>query len=269
MGPRPRVNLAIAIAVVIALACTGPPGGASSTPTPSSTSTSSAPTDAAIVIATPIPTSGATAGLGPNGPTEAATVVRVVDGDTIVVDRGRGEEKLRYIGMDTPETVKPGSPVEWMGPQASAANKALVGGRQVILEKDVSETDRFGRLLRDVWLQRPEGWLMVNLELVRTGFAAVSTYPPDVKYVDLLLAAQREAREAGAGLWADQPEPSPTATTTSGGGTASCDSSYPTVCIPPPPPDLDCGDVPFRNFKVVGADPHRFDGNHDGVGCET
>ena len=109
---------------------------------------------------------------------------------------------------------------------------------------------------------------MVNLELVRTGFAAVSTYPPDVKYVDVLLAAQREAREAGAGLWGDQPEPSPTATTTTGGG-ASCDPSYPTVCIPPPPPDLDCGDVPFRNFKVVGADPHRFDGNHDGVGCET
>src|SRR3990172_3859180 len=94
-----------------------------------------------------------------------------------------------------------------MGPEASAANKALVAGRHVTMEKDVSENDRFGRLLRYVWLQRPEGWLMVNLELVRTGFAAVSTYPPDVKYVDLLLAAQRDAREAGAGPWGGQPEP--------------------------------------------------------------
>src|SRR3990172_3934842 len=115
-----------------------------------------------------------------------------------------------------------------MGPEASAANKALVAGRHVTMEKDVSENDRFGRLLRYVWLQRPEGWLMVNLELVRTGFAAVSTYPPDVKYVDLLLAAQRDAREAGAGPWGGQPAPMPeptpppstptTAPTPGGGG---------------------------------------------------
>ena len=229
MGTRPHVNLAVAIAVVIAvviaLACTGPPGVGSSTPGPSSTSTGSAPTDAPTGIATPIPTSRAEAGLGPNGPTESATVVRVIDGDTIVVDRGRGEEKLRYIGIDTPETVKPGSPVEWMGPEASAANNALVAGRHVTMEKDVSENDRFGRLLRYVWLQRPEGWLMVNLELVRTGFAAVSTYPPDVKYVDLLLAAQRDAREAGAGLWGEQPEPMRTPTPTASTATTTASAA--------------------------------------------
>ena len=172
MGTRPHVNLAVAIAVVIAvviaLACTGPPGVGSSTPGPSSTSTGSAPTDAPIGIATPIPTNRAKAGLGPNGPTESATVVRVVDGDTIVVDRGRGEEKLRYIGIDTPETVKPGSPVEWMGPEASAANKALVAGRHVTMEKDVSETDQYGRLLRYVWL---DGTTMVNAVLAEQKWA--------------------------------------------------------------------------------------------------
>src|SRR3990170_3893043 len=202
MGTRPHVNLAVAIAVVIALACTGPPGVGSSTPGPSSTSTGSAPTDAPIGIATPIPTSRAEAGLGPNGPTESATVVRVIDCDTIVVDRGRGEEKLRYIGIDTPETVKPGSPVEWMGPEASAANKALVAGRHVTMEKDVSENDRFGRLLRYVWLQRPEG-----------------------KYVARPLAAQREAREAGAGLWGEQPEPMRTPTPTASTATTTASAA--------------------------------------------
>ncbi len=143
--------------------------------------------------------------LAPTGPTEEARVVRVVDGDTIVVDRGRGDERLRYIGMDTPETVKPASPVEWMGAEAAAANRSLVEGRAVVLERDVSETDRYGRLLRDVWLHGDGGWRLVNLELVRDGYARVSTYPPDVKYVDLLLAAQVDAREHDRGLWGAGP----------------------------------------------------------------
>jgi endonuclease YncB( thermonuclease family) len=144
----------------------------------------------------------------PFGETEQARVVRIVDGDTIVVDRGRGSEKLRYIGMDTPETVDPNSPVEWMGPQASKANAALVAGKTVTLEKDVSEVDRYRRLLRDVWVRdpgRPSGWLFVNLELVERGYAQVTTFPPDVRYVDVLLAAQRRARDAGLGLWGPQP----------------------------------------------------------------
>ena len=132
-------------------------------------------------------------------------MVRVVDGDTIVVDRGRGDERLRYIGMDTPETVKPGSLVEWMGREASAANRALVAGRTVVLEKDVSEVDRYGRLLRHVWLRGDGGWVLVDLELVRDGYARVSTYPPDVKYADLYLAAQVDAREHDRGLWGAGP----------------------------------------------------------------
>jgi micrococcal nuclease len=203
----------------------------------------------------------------PSGPTQGAVVLRVVDGDTIRVDIAGQEYALRYIGIDTPETVHPSRPVEWMGRQASEANDRLVGGRPVTLEKDVSETDRYGRLLRYVWLQQDGAWLLINLELVRLGLAQVSTYPPDVKYTDLFLAEQRYAREAGRGLWAEPPDGGGS-DSGGAGGIDSCDPAYPTVCIPPPPPDLDCGDIPHRRFAVLPPDPHRFDGDCDGIGCE-
>ncbi len=215
-------------------------------------------------------------GLVPVGRTERARVVRVVDGDTIVVDRGLGDEKVRYIGIDTPESVKPNTPVEFMAREASAANASLVEGREVLLELDVSETDRYDRLLRYVWLAdsgAPSGLVMVNLALVAQGFAQVFTYPPDVQWTDVLLAAQREAREQGLGLWSAEapaldsvPDVRPGGA--GSGGTRACDPSYPDVCIPPGPPDLDCADVPFDNFTALVPDPHRFDGNGDGVACE-
>ncbi|HSJ59452.1 MAG TPA: thermonuclease family protein [Anaerolineae bacterium] len=133
-----------------------------------------------------------------------ARVVDVVDGDTIKVTLDGETYTLRYIGIDTPETVRPNTPVEWMGPEASAANKALVLGETVYLEKDVSETDRYGRLLRYVYLA--DG-TFVNGELVRQGYAYASTYPPDVKYQDLLSEMQREAVNAGRGLWGPAPTP--------------------------------------------------------------
>jgi micrococcal nuclease len=181
------------------VACGGPQ--ATSTPLPRATLSSATPTDAAEPTSTPVKSpAGRPSSLAPSGATEDAVVVRVIDGDTIVVNRGLGDERLRYIGMDTPETVKPGSSVEWMGRAASAANRALVEGKTVVLEKDVSETDRFGRLLRHVWL-RGATWILVDLELVRDGYARVSTYPPDVKYADLYLVGQIDAREHERGLW--------------------------------------------------------------------
>ncbi len=123
-----------------------------------------------------------------------AKVSRVVDGDTIELDNG---QKVRYIGIDTPETVDPRKPVQCFGKEASKKNKELVEGKTVRLEKDVSDKDKYGRLLRYVYV----GDLFVNLELVKQGFAHSYTYPPDVKYQEEILAAEQEAREASRGLW--------------------------------------------------------------------
>jgi micrococcal nuclease len=183
-----RFAAAVALALVAA-ACSAP----SVTRVPSVTR---APSTVAGSSISPVDTA-----LRPIGATEVARVVRVVDGDTLVIDRGFGNERLRYIGMDTPESVKPGSPVEFMAREASAANAALVDGREVVLETDVSDTDRFGRLLRYVWLREGDGWVLVNLELVRRGFAQAASFPPDVRWQDEFRQAQRDAREAGLGLW--------------------------------------------------------------------
>ena len=110
--------------------------------------------------------------------------------------------RVRYIGMDTPESVKPNTPVQPYAEEASAENARLVAGRDVVLEKDVSETDQYGRLLRYVWLHDGDTWTMVNLALVEGGYARVLTYPPDVKYADLFVAAARTAQQEDRGLWA-------------------------------------------------------------------
>jgi micrococcal nuclease len=128
-----------------------------------------------------------------------AEVTRVVDGDTIEVQIDGGTYRVRYIGINTPESVDPGSPVECFGEEASRKNKELVEGKTVGLEKDVSETDQFGRLLRYVWL---EGRL-INARLVSEGYAYAATYPPDVRYSALFAQLQSEAQSAGLGLWGE------------------------------------------------------------------
>jgi endonuclease YncB( thermonuclease family) len=135
-----------------------------------------------------------------------AVCIEVVDGDTIKVELEGEVYTLRYIGMDAPETVDEGKPAEWLGPEATDANRQLVKGRPVYLEKDVSETDQYGRLLRYVYLADET---FVNAELVRLGYAMSSTYQPDVKHQDLIVAAQEEARQEGRGLWGPTPSPVP------------------------------------------------------------
>jgi micrococcal nuclease len=122
---------------------------------------------------------------------DTVRVTRVVDGDTIVISTG---EYVRYIGMDTPEM---GPMPEPYARAATEANRQLVEGKMVRLEKDVSETDRYGRLLRYVWVDAT----MVNRELVRRGLAEAKAYPPDTRYQPLLDAAETEARLAGRGIW--------------------------------------------------------------------
>jgi micrococcal nuclease len=130
-----------------------------------------------------------------------AVIERVVDGDTIVVDIDGRRETVRLIGIDTPETVKPNSPVECFGPEASDATKRLLPeGAAVRLERDVEARDDYDRLLAYVY--RAEDAVFVNLELVRTGYATLLTFPPNVAYVDDFVAAARQAEAADLGLWA-------------------------------------------------------------------
>lgn len=130
-------------------------------------------------------------------------VLNVTDGDTIEVEYQGKKRKLRYIGINTPETVDPRKPVECFGKQASEENKRLLEGGKVLLEKDVSDTDKFDRLLRYVYLSLGDGTkLFVNDYLVRGGYAYAYTYPPDVKYSGRFFQAQKEARENLRGLWA-------------------------------------------------------------------
>jgi micrococcal nuclease len=134
-------------------------------------------------------------------PSQQFLVTRVIDGDTIEIEGG---QKIRYIGIDTPETVDSRKLVGCFGLESSQKNKELVEGKTVRLEKDVSETDKYGRLLRYVYLSSENAGsdqIFVNDYLVRQGFAHASTYPPDVKYRDQFASAQQEAMSKNMGLW--------------------------------------------------------------------
>lgn len=133
------------------------------------------------------------------------TVVRVVDGDTAHVLVGGVNEKVRFIGIDTPEDTSTHEPY---GAQATAYTRAAIDGREVWLETDAELRDRYGRLLAYVWLEPPASTetsevlgKMLNAKLVAEGYAQIYTFPPNVKYAEVFLAAQRDARERGAGLW--------------------------------------------------------------------
>jgi micrococcal nuclease len=130
-------------------------------------------------------------------PPQTARVVAIIDGDTINVDLQGQRERVCDIGINTPETKHPTRGIEPYGPEAAEANTRLVAGQTVRLELDVEGRDRYGRLLAYVSV----GEVMVNAELIRQGYAQVATFPPNVKYQELFLRLQREAREAKRGLW--------------------------------------------------------------------
>lgn len=126
-----------------------------------------------------------------------AVVTRVVDGDTVEVQLDGGIEDVRYIGVDTPETVKPGDPVECFGPQASSFNHRLVERRRVRLVFGVERRDQYGRLLAYVYL----GNRFVNAELVRRGLAETLTIPPNDRFAKRFKRLEIAAARAGRGLW--------------------------------------------------------------------
>ncbi len=207
-----------------------------------------------------------------------ATVTRVIDGDTIVVEMEGVEYHLRYIGIDSPESGQVNAAT------ATKVNEELVLGKTVMLIKDVSETDSFGRLLRYVFV----GETFVNYQLVIKGAAHSGSWPPDTACDSVFVAAEKTAKINHAGIWQSTPTtavifiptytpvtnqagviPVPVVPQPTSAPVGNCDPSYPTVCIPPPPPDLDCGDITFRRFQVLQPDPHHFDSDKDGIGCES
>jgi micrococcal nuclease len=202
-----------------------------------------------------------------------ATVTRVVDGDTI---KARFKGRLltvRLIGVDAPETVHPTEPIECFGPAASKFVTRVLEGERVRLEFDVEHRDQFGRTLAYVWV----GNRLFNEKLVRDGYANVSTFPPNVKYVDRFRAAQRNARSHDRGLWGRRcAEPPPSPPPSPEPPSPSCTSGY-SPCLPLGPSDYDCAggegngpaySDPGVTYQVSGSDPYGLDADADGFGCE-
>ncbi len=208
-------------------------------------------------------------------------VVKVVDGDTVTLSDGR---TIRYIGIDTPETVDPRKAIQCYGKEASDKNKELVEGKEVRLEKDVSEYDKYKRTLRYIYV----GDIFVNDYLVRNGYAKSSSYPPDVKHQDQFREAEQEARDNKRGMWSDvcavpSPTPTPkssTTTTTTNTTTAPAPTKTTTATTTNAScsgPDRDCSDfstqAEAQAFYIScggpASDPHRLDREKDGKACET
>jgi micrococcal nuclease len=204
------------------------------------------------------------------------TVTHVVDGDTLDVRLLSGErERVRLIGIDSPE---PSS--ECYGSQAKTRARQLAQGKRVRLIGDATQDtrDRYKRLLAYVVLPNRRD---LGRQLIAGGFGTVYVYRRPFQRVSGYRAAERAAKSGELGLWSAcvaQPAPPPSPPPTPPPGPpppppGGCAASYPDVCIPPPPPDLDCDQIAHRNFRVrhdvPNPDPHGFDGDRDGVGCET
>jgi micrococcal nuclease len=151
---------------------------------------------------TPVDRTGSPgAGVPPADALVAATVTRVVDGDTIHVNLDGVDTTIRLIGIDTPERAGPYTHEECFGREASAYTERALDGREIQLEFDVDRTDRYDRTLAYVWL---DGALF-DRRIVADGYAVVATFPPNVKYADRFIAAERSARAGGLGLWGSCP----------------------------------------------------------------
>lgn len=140
----------------------------------------------------------ALAGAPATAQNETAVVTRIVDGDTVEATVGGVPTTIRYIGVDTPESKKPNTPVQCYALEATEVNKALVQGQTVLLERDRTNIDRFGRMLRYVYLADGR---MVNEELIKLGAGFAKRYKPDTKHAVKLETAQRTAQSTRAGLW--------------------------------------------------------------------
>jgi len=174
-------------------------------------------------------------------------VTRIVDGDTIYT----GNLKIRLSLTNTPEINQPGYS------QATLFTEKLcpVGSSILVDQDDLQPMDEYGRVLAKVYC----GDKVLNSELLYNGYANILTQ---------YCSTSEFSGESWAQEYGCRPKEIPQPTTPSQTNENNCDASYPTVCIPPRPPDLDCGDVPYTNFQVLQPDPHGFDSDYDGIGCE-
>jgi len=200
----------LAIGVVGALAIGASQGviatavGGSGSAAPSENAEAGAVVPAALVpTAMPTPTPV----FAPTGQTTHGTVTRVIDGDTIIVSVDGTEYRVRYLGIDAPASVSIDRPVEFMGREAADLDRSLVSSATVVLEREETDTDAHGQLLRNVWVDRDGTLVLVGLELVRQGLARVDPVAPDTKYQARLAEAEQAARDAGLGLWSAHPLP--------------------------------------------------------------
>ena len=258
----------------------------------SAAGTPARPTSAPTAQPSPTPTATATPTPTPDVPpgvpssAQEARVVDVADGDTLTIAAvatgavlsTTGPVRVRLLQIDTPEQGEP------LSAEATAELAALAGpGTTVWALGDQEPRDRYDRELLYLWTG--DG-AFINEQMVLSGLATAVLYEPNDRYIDQMRAAEDRARSAGLGRWAPAPppppppapepaEPEPAPETTpqplvqapqQGGG---CDPSYPSVCIPPYPPDLDCGEIEYRRFEVRQPDPHDFDRDKDGIGCES
>lgn len=234
----PKILALMLITALLLVACRGEPPSAA-TPYPTYTPF---PTYTPHATPTPKPTDIPLPAL--QG-WQAAQVVQVSDGDTILVVIDGQTYHVRYIGIDAPEEGEP------CYEEATRMNAYLVTrlSKTIYLEKDINEADQYGRLLRYVWITGPDGYIMVNAELVAMGYAKAVAYPPDLKHQPLLTQMEQRARQAGLMDCWSTPTPTPTPTITATptvskppAATAQVATSTPTMvagcphgCITPPP----------------------------------
>lgn len=196
---------------------------------------------------------------------EIGKVISVIDGDTIKVELNGETVSVRLVGIDAPEI---GTKIEYYGPQSKSFLELLLLNKTVTMFKDKSEKDSFDRLLRYVIV----GNTFVNYEMIRKGYTVAVNYYPDIACEIPFSDAQKQAINSQLGIWYPTPIPNTERMATIPPvivAPSNCDPSYPGVCIPPPPPDLDCGQISYRRFVVLPPDPHNFDGDLDGIGCEN
>ncbi|MGB2911717.1 MAG: thermonuclease family protein [Anaerolineales bacterium] len=194
-----------------------------------------------------------------------AQLNKVVSGDTIDVLIDGNLFTVRYVGIDALGSS------DYIASTSRNKNYELVINKDLTLVKDASDTGPGGQLLRYVLADGE----FVNLDLANMGYASAASSPPDTACDAAFKAAEEDAKTNLSGIWAFDTSAEPAAQDAAPSGSAqvtakpaSCDSSYPDVCIPPPPPDLDCIHVPYRNFKVIPPDTHGLDSDGNGIGCD-